>query len=103
MYEGARVTYIEAKLLLLNFCVIHSVSDLGLDDLLITVNKLLPMNVFPSKYHVLKPYKTPDYFVIWYYCPNCFSLLEDQDKLGILICKTWNQEHDKKILHCVLK
>ena len=61
------------------------------------------MNAFPSKYHVLKPYKTPDDFVIRYYCPNCFSLLEDQDKLVILICKTCNQEHDKKILHCILK
>ena len=103
IYEGARITYIEAKLLLLNFCVRHSVSDLGLDDLLITVNHLLPMNVFPSKYHVLMPYKTPDDFVIQYYCPNCFSLLKDQDKLVILICKTCNQEHDKKILHCILK
>ena len=103
MYEGARVTYTEAELLILNYTIRHSISDVGLEDLLSTINKLLPLNIFPSKYRFLKNYKTPNDFIIRYYCPNCCSLLEDEKNLIILKCKSCNEEHDKKILHRILK
>ncbi|XP_043270733.1 uncharacterized protein [Venturia canescens] len=75
LYNGCDITKRESELLILNFTIRHSISDLALEDLLELINCHLPNAVYSSKYMFLKQFDSQIPIKTHYICPECKSLL----------------------------
>lgn len=75
IYPGALLTKEESNLLIMSFMIRHNLSDAALEDLLELIHCHIPKTLNVSKYKFLKKFPNTADIKTFYYCPNCFILL----------------------------
>ncbi|XP_039302129.1 uncharacterized protein LOC120357009 [Solenopsis invicta] len=76
LYEQSNISKMESELLILNFAIRHSLTDVALEDLITLINCHLPYSVYHTKYIFMKKYDTPASIRKCYYCPECYIILK---------------------------
>lgn len=97
LYPGAVLTKEESDLLIMEYCIRHNISDVGLEELLLLLNSHLPEKLKPSKYKYLQNFPKIANMNIFYYCPTCFELL-NFNNTGLSTCVQCQKEFLQKSL-----
>lgn len=92
LYNGCNITREESELLILNYNIRRSLTDLALEDLLDLINCHLPTPLYKSKYTFLKQFESQISIETHYYCPQCQSPLTVANAINQ--CELCNYEYN---------
>ncbi|XP_029674029.1 uncharacterized protein LOC115242101 isoform X1 [Formica exsecta] len=102
LYEQSNISKIESELLILNFAMRHSLTDVALEDLITLINCHLPYSVYHTKHIFMKKYDTSASIRKCYYCPECYvrlkTLAADDRAKENFVCRECQYRYNKHAL-----
>ena len=88
----------ENELIMLALALSCSFSNVQLEKVLHTVDYFSESHQFKSKYRLLKGIDDKIKFIEYYYCPDCPSILNFQERLVTTQCEFCSKIYDKRKL-----